>query len=121
MEQDIMSVKISQIIEDKDFENWIRQHKGVFRFPVYPDSEPMQDDIMAMELSVRSYNCLKRAGFSTISSLVKGINGREDLMRIRNCGAKSQREIMLSIFLYQYSKMKPEKREMYQEKVREMN
>lgn len=121
MEQDVMSKKLSQVIENRDFEEWIRQHKGVFRFPVYPDSEPKKEDISAMELSVRSYNCLKRAGFTTISSLVNGINSREDLMKIRNCGAKSQREIMLSIFLYQYSRMKPEKRMDYQKKVQEMN
>lgn len=121
MEQNVMSRKVAEVIEDKNFENWIRQHRGVFRFPVYPDSEPMKEDISAMDLSVRSYNCLKRAGFTTISSLVNGISGREDLMKIRNCGAKSQREIMLSIFLYQYAKMKPEKRLGYQNKVLEMN
>lgn len=121
MEQDVMSRKVAEVIEDKNFENWIRQHKGIFRFPVYPDTEAMQEDIIAMDLSVRSYNCLKRAGFTTIKSLVNGIDGREDLMKIRNCGAKSQREIMLSIFLYQYAKMKPEKRIAYHNRVMEMN
>ena len=81
----------------------------------------MNEDIGAMELSVRSYNCLKRAGFTTVKSLVNGINSKEDLMKIRNCGAKSQREIMLSIFLFQYSRMKQEKRPAYQKKIQQMN
>lgn len=121
MEQDLMSKKVAEVIDDKNFEAWIRNHHGVFRFPVYPDSEAMKEDIAAMELSVRSYNCLKRAGYTTISSLVNGISNKEDLMTIRNCGIKSQREILLFIFLYQYSKLKPERKIMYQKRVYEMN
>lgn len=45
-----------------------------------------------MELSVRSYNCLKRAGFNTIDQL-KGKTSK-DLMRVRNLGRKSMIEVI---------------------------
>ena len=69
--------------------------------------------IETLSLSVRSYNALKRAGFNTIGELAKSISSGEDLKRIRNCGAKSIREIMEQLFLYQYASLKPEQREDY--------
>jgi len=47
--------------------------------------------IETLHLSVRSYNCLKRAGINTVEELVK--RSREQLLGIKNFGTKSQREI----------------------------
>ena len=44
-----------------------------------------------LELSVRSYNCLKREGVETIRDLVK--LSEQDLTNIRNFGVKSIEEI----------------------------
>ena len=49
-------------------------------------------DIIEMELSVRAYNCLKRAGFNRIADLV-GVS-RGDLMKVRNLGARSTNEVI---------------------------
>ncbi len=44
-----------------------------------------------LELSVRSFNCLKRAGINTIGELVA--RSAEDMMRMRNLGRKSLEEV----------------------------
>ena len=86
---------------------------GNFKFPVYLREQYKTVDIDALELSVRSQNCLRRAGFQTVYDLMSGIRGIEDLKRIRNCGANSSREIMENLFLFQYQDTKPEHRESY--------
>lgn len=49
-------------------------------------------------LSVRSYNCLKRAGINNIADLLRYIDEHGDLKRIRNLGAHSQCEIAKMLF-----------------------
>ncbi|MBP3200899.1 MAG: DNA-directed RNA polymerase subunit alpha [Lachnospiraceae bacterium] len=51
--------------------------------------------ILELELSVRSYNCLKRAGINTIGDLIKMTP--EQLVNVRNLGKKSLDEIMLKL------------------------
>lgn len=45
-----------------------------------------------LELSVRSYNCLKRAGISTVEDLAN--KTEEDMMKVRNLGKKSLDEVI---------------------------
>ena len=47
--------------------------------------------IEELDLSVRSYNCLKRAGIQTIRELVQ--KSEEEMMKVRNLGKKSLKEI----------------------------
>lgn len=47
--------------------------------------------IEELELSVRSSNCLKRAGINTVEELVQ--KSEDDLMKVRNLGKKSLQEI----------------------------
>ena len=112
---------ISEVIKDEDFVDWICEHEGRFRFVVYQGMEAMEQDIDELELSVRSYNCLRRAGYQTINSVVNDIDRREDLFKIRNLGRKSADEVMLRLFLYTYENLKPEKRKSYLEKIKAMN
>lgn len=44
-----------------------------------------------LDLSVRSYNCLKRAGINTVDELTQ--KTEEDLMKVRNLGKKSLEEV----------------------------
>ncbi len=55
--------------------------------PVITDERPVED----LELTVRSYNCLKREGVDTIGQLATMTE--EELMNIRNLGMKSVDEI----------------------------
>jgi len=47
--------------------------------------------IEELELSVRSFNCLKRAGINTVEYLVN--KSPEDMMKVRNLGKKSFDEV----------------------------
>jgi DNA-directed RNA polymerase subunit alpha len=48
--------------------------------------------IEEMELSVRSYNCLKRAGISTVGELCA--KTQDEMMKVRNLGRKSLDEVV---------------------------
>ncbi|UOE94278.1 DNA-directed RNA polymerase subunit alpha [Alkalihalobacillus sp. LMS39] len=47
--------------------------------------------IEELDLSVRSYNCLKRAGINTVQELTH--KSEEDMMKVRNLGRKSLEEV----------------------------
>ena len=48
-----------------------------------------------IELSVRSYNCLKRAGINTVEELTN--KTPEDMMKVRNLGRKSLEEVLAKL------------------------
>lgn len=45
-----------------------------------------------LDLSVRSYNCLKRAGINTVEELIS--RTEEEMMKVRNLGKKSLEEVL---------------------------
>ena len=45
-----------------------------------------------LDLSVRSFNCLKRAGINTVEDLIN--KSEEDMMKVRNLGRKSLEEVV---------------------------
>ncbi|WP_279323481.1 DNA-directed RNA polymerase subunit alpha C-terminal domain-containing protein, partial [Clostridium paraputrificum] len=45
-----------------------------------------------LDLSVRSFNCLKRAGINTVEDLLS--KSEEDMMKVRNLGRKSLEEVI---------------------------
>ena len=51
----------------------------------------MEMPIEELDLSVRSYNCLKRAGINTIFELTQ--KTAEDMLKVRNLGKKSLEEV----------------------------
>ena len=66
-------------------------------------AEPVDDEIDKvlemnideLELSVGSYNCLKRAGINTVEELVNKTS--EDMMKVRNLGRKSLEEVVAKL------------------------
>lgn len=48
--------------------------------------------IEELDLSVRSFNCLKRAGINTVEDLIN--KSEEDMMKVRNLGRKSLEEVI---------------------------
>ena len=78
-----------------------------FQTPEYVSAEVMiekEDDekekvlemsIDELELSVRSYNCLKRAGINTVEELTNRTS--EDMMKVRNLGRKSLEEVLAKL------------------------
>ena len=55
----------------------------------------LEMSIDELELSVRSYNCLKRAGINTVQELIN--KTPEDMMKVRNLGRKSLEEVQAKI------------------------
>lgn len=51
--------------------------------------------IEELDLSVRSYNCLKRAGINTVEDLTN--KSEEDMMKVRNLGKKSLEEVIFKL------------------------
>ena len=66
----------------------------------------MELPIEEMDLSVRSYNCLKRAGINTIQDLLK--KSKSDMFKVRNLGAKSVEEVIQKLESYGFSLRKDE-------------
>ncbi len=52
----------------------------------------LETTIEELDLSVRSYNCLKRAGINTVQDLTT--RSESDMMKVRNLGRKSLEEVM---------------------------
>lgn len=55
-------------------------------------NKKLEKKIEDLDLSVRSYNCLKRAGINTVGELTQ--KSEEEMMRVRNLGRKSLKEVI---------------------------
>ena len=55
----------------------------------------LEMSIDELELSVRSYNCLKRAGINTVEELTNKTS--DDMMKVRNLGRKSLEEVLTKL------------------------
>lgn len=55
----------------------------------------LEMNIDELELSVRSYNCLKRAGINTVEELTNKTS--EEMMKVRNLGRKSLEEVLAKL------------------------
>ena len=68
---------------------------------VMKEAEPASDDRMLdrtieeLDLSVRSYNCLKRAGINTVFDLTE--KTEPEMMKVRNLGRKSLEEVKIKL------------------------
>lgn len=68
---------------------------------VMVDKEPegkekaLEMSIDELELSVRSYNCLKRAGINTVEELIN--KTPDEMMKVRNLGRKSLEEVLAKL------------------------
>jgi DNA-directed RNA polymerase subunit alpha len=63
-------------------------------------SESGKDKLLEMtiddlDLSVRSFNCLKRANINTVDDLINKSQG--DMMKVRNLGRKSLEEVLAKL------------------------
>ena len=63
------------------------KHKMLRLWSKEEDQKVLEMTIEELDLSVRSYNCLKRAGINTVQELAN--KTEEDMMKVRNLGRKS--------------------------------
>ena len=93
----VEGVSIGAKIMEEHLKLFIGLSENTDAFDIMVDKEEDQKDkalemsIEELELSVRSFNCLKRAGINTVSELTH--RSEEDMMRIRNLGRKSLDEV----------------------------
>ncbi len=67
-------------------------HDPIFEEKGTDDRTRLLDTLIEeLDLSVRSYNCLKRAGINTVAELVE--RNEEEMMKVRNLGRKSLEEV----------------------------
>lgn len=59
-----------------------------------------------LDLSVRSFNCLKRAGINTVEDLIE--KTEEDMMKVRNLGRKSLEEVIAKLASFGFTLSKSE-------------
>ena len=59
------------------------------------DDRILERTIEELDLSVRSYNCLKRAGINTVYDLTE--KSEAEMMKVRNLGRKSLEEVKIKL------------------------
>ena len=59
------------------------------------DEKLLDRTIEELDLSVRSYNCLKRAGINTVHDLTE--KTEPEMMKVRNLGRKSLEEVKVKL------------------------
>lgn len=109
------------IMNQIDGVNLHEKRGSKFKFRMHVTQTMSSTPIEELDLSVRAYHSLKRAGFDTIGDVVDAISSGTDLNQIRNCGKTSVREIMEHLFLYQYNSLPEEKQDAYLMEVVQMN
>ncbi len=73
--------------------------EGIIQEPkVDPLPQILDKSIEDMDLSVRSFNCLKRAGIHTIRDLTQ--KAEDDMLKVRNLGRKSLDEVIQKLASY---------------------
>ena len=71
-------------MKQKMLRSWLKKKK-------IKKEKVLEMTIEELDLSVRSYNCLKRAGINTVQELTN--KTEEDMMKVRNLGRKSLEEV----------------------------
>ena len=94
--KDVLSLA-ARAIEDhiRLFANLSDMFAGMDILVSRPEDRQQKVLEMSIELSVRSYNCLKRAGIHTVEDLTK--RSEEDMLKVRNLGRKSLDEVIAKL------------------------
>ena len=80
-----------KIYQEEPSEEEPVEEPSIFAVGTEEDSSELDKQIEDLDLSVRSYNCLKRAGIHSVRQLVEF--SENDLLNIRNFGVKSIEEV----------------------------
>ena len=96
--QDVYNKYKAMVLEEikrAQVDAWEISHKEAEKLRLNAEAEKAQEmlrtDIGDLDISVRSYNCLKRAGVNTLGELMEV---RHDLKKIRNLGTKCEWELL---------------------------
>ncbi len=105
MEEKKIIESIYQEIEKYGFMNTIKKFFGVgARIQLVFSENACNVEIEKLNLSCRSYNCLKRAGINTVEKVIDAIQENK-LYGVRNLGVKSIAEINVRIYEFGYQSL----------------
>ena len=88
---DIINQHMSAFMELADDDEEPQEDASIFSTEEEEDNAELDKEVEDLDLSVRSYNCLKRAGIHNVRQLVEF--SENDLLNIRNFGVKSIEEV----------------------------
>ena len=92
------AVSLAAKVLSEHLAQFINLSESAQEISVMVDKEPegkekaLDMNIDDLELSVRSYNCLKRAGINTVAELIN--RTPDEMMKVRNLGRKSLEEVL---------------------------
>lgn len=95
------AVSLAAKVLSEHLAQFINLSESAREVSVMIDKEPegkekaLDMNIDELELSVRSYNCLKRAGINTVAELVN--RTPDEMMKVRNLGRKSLEEVLAKL------------------------
>ncbi len=72
--------------------DYIKEKEFMIQTEEKPVNKKLDQKIEDLDLSVRSYNCLKRANINTVGELTQ--KTEEEMMKVRNLGRKSLKEVV---------------------------
>ena len=104
---------MKEIFNSIDGVNLSERKGNTFYYTFHLTKQMEEAGVEELDLHVRAYNGLKRAGIDTIGQLAQAIAGGTDIRRIRQCGAKSYSEIMEKLFLYNLIHLPSDKRAVF--------
>ena len=104
---------VSEVMEQFQNVHVKEKHGSQLKFRMYLTKEMQETPLEVLDLNVRPLNCLKRAGFKTVGDVVDAVASEQGISGLRNCGAKSVREIKEHLFLYQYYMLPKERQEAF--------
>ena len=129
-----MNEKIINILNEMDpympvgsMVEFLYSHKKFIRFNVYLSKKELDENLSVLDLSQRSINCLRRAGFNTLRDMLDAISvtgderSKEKLLRLRNLGRKSAEEILLTLMCYQFQILSDRERKEYLQDIVKLN
>lgn len=93
LQENVESLKVELRKKIDELKYKIENHESI---EIEKDDLVEYSKIEHLDLSVRSYNCLKRAGINTVGELTQ--KTEEEMMRVRNLGRKSLKEIKDKLF-----------------------
>lgn len=119
--------EMNKYLDGTTIEEILVRNKKMFHFQVLFTKDQMKQEIDALDLRPRAYNCLRRRGFNTLGDLVNGVETRDgesskkQLLSIRNLGKNTADEILMKLFYYQFQILSDEGKKKYMQKVVESN
>lgn len=112
---------IYQSIENIGLMKTIEMFFGVGTIIELPFSEKaFNTEIEKLNLSVRSYNCLKRAGLNDVGKVVHAIQ-EDKLWNVRNLGKMSRAEIHVRIYEFGYNSLSENGKKEFAKNLYELN